>query len=186
MNIRKAIFLDRDGVITNPVFDKIRKVERAPHILSEVELYPSTIGSLRKLTDMNYSLFIVTNQPDAVKGWVDINSLIDIKNYIIKKFKSNKINLVDNYYCFHHPSVAPCQCRKPSPYFLLQAKKTYDIDLSESWMIGDRYTDVECGGRAGTKTILIGEKNEISDFYAKDLKEAVEIIEFYNNIERKK
>ena len=96
------------------------------------------------------------------------------------------IGIRDDYYCFHHPDFCPCECRKPSPYFLFKASKIYNIDLSKSWMIGDRNTDIICGINAGTKTIKITDEKEpiLADFVAKDLKEAVEIIEFYENINK--
>ncbi len=184
--MNKEIFLDRDGVITKPVYDKIRQTERAPWSIYEVELLPCVISSLEKLTYMGYSLFIVSNQPDFAKKLIDINSLKRVKQCVFEMLLSDKINLVKDYYCFHHPDFCTCECRKPSPYFLLQASKVYNINLSESWMIGDRNTDIVCGIDAGTKTIKItNTKSNLSDFVAKDLSEAVEIIEFYNKIIKK-
>lgn len=184
--MNRAIFLDRDGVITKPVFDTVRQTERAPWHLNEVEFFPNVISSLKKFTDMGYSIFIVSNQPDFVKKLVDKDSLMRIRKYVFETILSNKINLMKDYYCFHHPDFCVCECRKPSPYFLLQAGKSYNINLSESWMIGDRETDIVCGKEARTKTIKISQiKSDLSDFMAKDLSEAVEIVEFCNKIEIK-
>ena len=184
--MNRAIFLDRDGVITKPVFDEVRQVERAPWNVDEVELYPNVMSSLEKLTNMGYSLFIVSNQPDFAKKLIDINSLKRVRQCVFEMLLSDKIDLVKDYYCFHHPDFCTCECRKPSPYFLLQASKIYNINLSESWMIGDRETDVICGKNAGTKTIKItNAKSNLSDFVAKDLSEAVEIVDFYNKINKK-
>ena len=178
----KAVFLDRDGVINKPIFDKNRSVYRPPWDIKEVELMPYVIESLKKLSDTEYTLFLITNQPDFVKGLVSINTLKRIKRYIFEILVSNGIMLKNHYYCFHHPDYCMCECRKPSPYFLLQSAKIYNIDLNQSWMIGDRDKDVVCGQRAGTKTILIDninpkEKRESKPSYTcKNIKEATDII----------
>jgi D-glycero-D-manno-heptose 1,7-bisphosphate phosphatase len=184
--MNRAIFLDRDGVITKPIFDEKREEYRPPWSVSEVEFMPKSIESLKTLSKIGYSLFIVTNQPDFVKGNVDIKNLKEIRQYVFNKLIDEDINLKNDYYCWHHPDYCTCECRKPSPYFLLQASKIYDIDLKKSWMIGDRNTDIICGINAGTKTIKIAnEKSNVSDFTAKDLEEAVEIIKFCDNIRNK-
>jgi len=185
--MNRAVFLDRDGVITKPAYDEIRKTYRAPWSVSEVEFMPHVFESLREIYNEGYSLFIVSNQPDFVKGLIDINSLKEVRKFVFETLMINEIGIRNDYYCWHHPDYCSCECRKPSPYFLLQASKIYNINLSESWMIGDRETDVMCGKSAGTKTIRIGNrKSTLSDFIAKDLKEAMEIIKFYNNTQYKK
>jgi len=178
----KAVFLDRDGVINKPIYDVKREIYRPPWTVSETEIMPFVFESLKQLSNNGYSLFIVTNQPDAVKGLVSINALKRIKRYVFELMASNSIILRNHYYCFHHPDHCACMCRKPSPYFLLQASKIYIIDLSESWMIGDRDKDIKCGQNAGVKTILVdnidpNEKQESKPSYTcKNIKEATEII----------
>jgi D-glycero-D-manno-heptose 1,7-bisphosphate phosphatase len=182
----RGIFLDRDGVITKTVYDEKRDIYRPAWNISEVELMPNVIKSLKQLYNFGYSLFIVSNQPDFSKGLVDLETLKEIRKYVFEKLMISNIGIRDDYYCFHHPDFCPCECRKPSPYFLLQASKTYNIDLSRSWMIGDRDTDVVCGKNAGTKTIKISnEKSNLATFTAKDLKEVTEIVEFCDKIKGK-
>jgi len=178
----KAIFLDRDGVINKPVYDTNRKIYRPPWTVSETEIMPFVFESLKQLSNNGYSLFLVTNQSDFVKSLVSINALKRIKRYVFELMISNGIMLKNQYYCFHHPDYCTCECRKPSPYFLLQAAKIYNINLSKSWMIGDMDRDIICGQNAGTKTILVdnidpNEKQESKPSYTcKNIKEATEII----------
>lgn len=182
----KAVFLDRDGVITKPIYNEKENEYRPAWNVSEVELMPNVIESLKQLYNLGYSLFLVTNQPDFVKGRIDINSLKTVKQHVFDTLIKNGVNIRNDYYCWHHPDYCPCECRKPSPYFLLQASKIYNVDLSKSWTIGDRDTDVVCGKNAGTKTIKIsGEKSKLANFTADDLKEAAEIIKFCDNIKKK-
>ena len=183
----KAIFLDRDGVITKPIFDEKRDEYRPPWSISEVEFLPHVLESLKEIYNEGYSLFIVSNQPDFAKGLIDIKSLKEIRQFVFKTLMVNEIGIRNDYYCWHHPDFCTCECRKPSPYFLIQASKMFKLDLKKSWMIGDRNTDVLCGINAGTKTIKISEvKSDIADFTAKDLSEAVEIIKFCEKIKKKK
>lgn len=173
----KAIFLDRDGIITEPVFDKERKIYRPPWNVSEFKLLPNVIENLKKLRDNGYDLFLVTNQPDSAKGFVPLSSLIEIKYHLINILVLNNIYFKEYYYCFHHPIYSECECRKPSQYFLLKASKDYHIDLKESWMIGDREKDILTGINAGCKTILVnGHSNVQPNHTVRNLLEAVYII----------
>ncbi len=186
--IEKAIFLDRDGVITKPIYDEKREEYRPAWSVSEVEFLPNVFESLREIYNEGYSLFIVSNQPDFVKGLIDINSLKDVRKFVFETLMINNIGIRDDYYCFHHPDFCPCECRKPSPYFLFQAKKMYNLNMKKSWMIGDRNTDVVCGKNAGTRTIKIGygrPSQSLADFVARDIKEAAEMIKFCDKIKKK-
>lgn len=90
----------------------------------------------------------------------------------LKSIASGNIHFAGCYYCFHHPAfTGTCVCRKPSPYFLRQAQDTFNLDLTQSWMIGDRESDVVCGQAAGTRTIHISEAaiSQAADFSAPDL-----------------
>lgn len=185
--IERAIFLDRDGVIIKSIYDEKQDTYRAPWSISEVEFIPNAIEALKEMYNMGYSLFIVTNQPDYAKGFISLDKLKEIREYINLILYNEEIGIRDDYYCFHHPDYCTCKCRKPSPHFLIKASEKYKLNLKRSWMIGDRNTDIICGINAGTKTIKISEeKSNISDFTAKDLKEAVEIIKFCDNLRKKK
>lgn len=175
--MNKAVFLDRDGIINETVFDPIRKIQRPPWSLSEFKLMPYIIENLERLRNSNFELFLVTNQPDFAKGLTSIKNLAEIKYHLINIMVLNKIFFKEHYYCFHHPSQAICECRKPSPYFLLKASEDYRIDLKASWMIGDRETDILAGINAGCRTILVNGRSKIQPNHTvRNIIEAVNII----------
>lgn len=173
----RAVFFDRDNTLNETIFDTNRQVERPPWKVSELKLKPFVIESLRRLHE-HYCLFLVTNQPDYVAGRVSLGALMEIKYHLMNLMLLNGVHFRCYYYCFHHPSKEICECRKPSPYFLLKACEEYHIDLKNSWMVGDRDIDIICGKRAGTKTIQICDENciSIADYRVNNIKEAVDII----------
>ena len=157
---RKAVFLDRDGVINQNVFYPDSSEFESPRSVEEFELYPWTLEALRRLCDAGYMLFVVSNQPNFAKGKSSLEPLREIGDALIAQTAASGIDIVASYYCFHHPaSLLPgysaCNCRKPSPKFLFEAAAEYNLELEQSWMVGDRPTDIECGLRAGVKTIRI-------------------------------
>lgn len=156
--MNKAIFFDRDGVLVKTVNN------RAPWREEELELY-SEVDCLKQLK--GYDLFLISNQPDAAKGKTIYAELHKIHERFHKILKSKGIYFKRYYYCYH-TKEDNCSCRKPSPYFLLKAKKDYNLDFSQSWLIGDKNTDIECGMNAGIMTIKIDENMT--------LKKAVEVI----------
>lgn len=175
----KGIFLDRDGTLNKLIFDSNRGIYRPPWSISEFELLPDVIESLKRL-NKEYILFLVTNQPDGATGLTALQKLLEIKYHFINIMILNKIHFKEHYYCLHS-SADKCKCKKPKPYFLLKASKDYHIDLSGSWVIGDRDVDIECGQNAGTKTIriqngLYDNLSVVPTFKAKNIKEATDII----------
>jgi D-glycero-D-manno-heptose 1,7-bisphosphate phosphatase len=117
--------------------------------------------------DAGYLLLLVSNQPNYAKGKVSLETLDAIHRKVVTALMTAAVEFEDVYYCLHHPAgviaayTGSCICRKPSPYFLLKAHDQFGIDLSQSWMIGDRSTDTECGKAAGSKTIRVrGESKE--------------------------
>lgn len=157
----KAVFLDRDGVINHNVFYSDSQEWESPRKPEELKLISGVFLAIKKIQQANYKIFIVSNQPSAAKGKTSIDNLKAISSLLLAQFKKNNIYLTEAYYCYHHPAgIIPsytkqCLCRKPSPYFLLQAQKKYQLDLKKSWMIGDRVTDIECGQKAGVKVLGI-------------------------------
>jgi D-glycero-D-manno-heptose 1,7-bisphosphate phosphatase len=185
----KAVFLDRDGVLNELVLNPATGEYEPPHRIGDMKLFSYVFECLGKIQDSGYDLFLVSNQPDYAKG----KSTLGVLEQIHKKFDQlltlHGIHFREYYYCYHHPGGTipeysyECICRKPKPFFLFKAEKDYNIDLGNSWMIGDRDTDIECGKAAGTKTILIEEPlsvnkrgNSMPDFTVINLIEAVEII----------
>ncbi len=146
--MKKAIFLDRDGVL-NKLIIRDGKAQ-APYTLEEFDLYPGVKEALKFIKDAGYLAIVVTNQPDVARGWVKKESVELVNNKIKELLPVDDIKI-----CFHTNSDN-CQCRKPLPGMLTEAAMEWEIDLTESFMIGDRYGDISAGSSAGCKTILIG------------------------------
>jgi len=187
--MKKAVFLDRDGVLNELVLNPVTGEYEPPHIPEDLVLYPYVFESLRSLLDAGFILFLISNQPDYAKGKTTLESLKAVHAKLDDIFKSAGIRFTEYYYCYHHPNGIvpeysfPCDCRKPKPYFLQKAVRDHDVDLKNSWMIGDRDSDIECGKSAKTHTIIIEEPHSsgsrgssIPDFTSANLKDAVKII----------
>ncbi len=162
----KAVFFDRDGTLVKLVNG------HAPWKEEELELYP--ISCLNQLKD--YQFFIISNQPDAAKGHTTYSELHNIQSKFKQILELKGIHFTQYYYCYHR-TQDNCRCKKPSPYFLLKAAKDYHIDLPNSWMIGDRESDILAGINAGCKTILVnGHSNIQPNHTVRNIIEAVNII----------
>ena len=175
---QKAIFLDRDGTI-NKYVGFLRRID-------DFELIEGVSEAIKKINSSPYLAIVVTNQPVIARGEVTVEEL----NLIHKKMETllgkdgGYINAL--YYCPHHPDCGyegeikelkrKCDCRKPKPGMLLKAAEDFNIDLSQSWMIGDGENDIKAGKAAGCKTILVGKEMHGQDFSASDLKQAIEIV----------
>ena len=145
----KAVFLDRDGTVNVGV----PKYERVSS-LDKVELLPNTLEALHLLATLDYGVFFVTNQLGISEGLITMKEFDEINNKILELVAPSGIVILKTYLC-PHGEAEDCECRKPKPKLLLDAAKEFDIDLAESWMIGDRQSDVATGINAGTKTILV-------------------------------
>ena len=158
-NKQKAIFLDRDGTI-NKYVGYLRTPE-------QFELLEGAGEAIRKINLSGYLAIVVTNQPVIARGEVTVDGLQQIHNKMETMLGKEGAYLDGVYYCPHHPDKGfageveelkiVCECRKPKAGLLLQAAKDFNIDLSQSWMIGDSENDVLAGKNAGCKTALIGE-----------------------------
>lgn len=158
-NKQKVIFLDRDGTI-NKYVGYLRTPE-------QFELLDGVGEAIRKINLSGYLAIVVTNQPVIARGDVTVDGLQQIHNKMETMLGKEGAYLDGVYYCPHHPDKGfageveelkiVCECRKPKAGLLLQAAKDFNIDLSQSWMIGDSENDVLAGKNAGCKTALIGE-----------------------------
>lgn len=158
----RAVFLDRDGVLNRNVFYADTRAWESPRDADAVELTGGLANALHSLRVAGYLLIVVSNQPNAAKGKCSREALDQTHSRLVALLAAEGVPLDAHFICFHHPDyTGPCACRKPEPFFLLQAAARYGIDLSQSWMIGDRAGDVACGRAAGTRTIWIdsGEGN---------------------------
>jgi len=171
--MNRAVFLDRDGVINRAY---VRGGRPYPPIsLAEIEILPGVAKALAALREAGFLLIVVTNQPDVARGTMPREIVEEINKYL-----SAHLAIDEFYTCFHDNSDG-CNCRKPLPGALLAAAKKYDIDLGKSYMVGDRWRDIEVGQQAGCKTLFIdygyAEKQpESVDYRIKSLAEAAQII----------
>lgn len=176
MQKRKAIFMDRDGVINRLIMKD--GVGRAPYTLDDFDIFPGVEEACLKSKESQFLNIVVTNQPDVSRGWVSLGSVELINNRVRELLSIDDIKI-----CFHTNSDR-CTCRKPMPGMLLEAAEQWNIDLHQSFMIGDRYSDIAAGVAAGCKTVLVGPGDAQGNFpdptfKASSLLEGVEAILFF-------
>jgi D-glycero-D-manno-heptose 1,7-bisphosphate phosphatase len=168
-----AMFLDRDGVINRAV---IRAgVPCPPASLNELEILPGVPAALAALRAGGYRLVVVTNQPDVARGSTSREFVCDIHARL-----ADTLTLDAILTCFHD-DAADCECRKPKPGLLLQAARELSLDLASSFMVGDRWRDVEAGRRAGCRTFYVdqGYENSVpacTDFRVQSLSQAAGMV----------
>lgn len=183
--MNKAVFLDKDGTL---IINVPYNVDR-----NKVKLYPETGEALQAIKRAGFLLIMVSNQAGVAKGMFKAKSLDEVSEALNEKLKPYSVQLDGIYYCPHHPDGSvkkyskDCTCRKPKAGMLLKAAKEFNIDLSQSWMIGDILNDVQAGNLAGCRTILIDNGNETEwilneerrpDYTVKNLAEAKNFILF--------
>jgi D-glycero-D-manno-heptose 1,7-bisphosphate phosphatase len=171
--MKSAVFLDRDGVINKPVI--INGKPYPPASLEELEILPGVEAGIDLLKTNGFAIFVITNQPDVARGKVSIDKVQAINDHL--KFLLS----IDEVYCCFHDDIADCNCRKPKPGMLLKASEDWQLSISECYMIGDRWRDIEAGKRAGVKkSILIdydyNEKKVSADYECRTFSEAVNYI----------
>ena len=170
-----AVFLDRDGVI-NRALERDSK-PYPPRSLSEFEILPEVPAACAKLKQAGFLLIVVTNQPDVGRGTLKKEIVEAIHAGMCRQLPIDRVEV-----CYHPgQGASDCDCRKPKPGMLLRAAKELGIDLAQSWMVGDRWRDIDCGHAAGCRTIFIDRGytealKQQPNFLAKNLLEAAEII----------
>jgi len=179
----KAVFMDRDGTI-------IEDVGYLNHP-GAIQFIPGSIEAIKMLNAAGYKVIVITNQAGVARGLISENMLQTIDKTLHKWLLSGGAHLDGIYYCPHHPEHGyypyrqVCECRKPHPGLIKRAQKDFDIDLSQSYMIGDKATDIEAGQKVGVKTIMVlsghgteekGKLKNAPDQFAANLLEAVKQI----------
>ncbi|MDE5722544.1 MAG: HAD-IIIA family hydrolase [Clostridia bacterium] len=169
-NKQKAIFLDRDGTV-NKYVGFLRNVD-------EFELCEGAAAAIKKINSSGYLAIVVTNQPVVARGEVTFDGLQDIHNKMETLLGKDGAYVDGIYFCPHHPHKGfegeipelkiDCDCRKPKSGMLKQAAENFNIDLSQSWIVGDGENDVLCGINAGCKTAFIGQDDR-ADICGKNL-----------------
>ena len=145
----RAVFLDRDGVL-NKAYVRDGK-PYSPDTVEEMIIAPDAADALARLHEHGFRLIVATNQPDIARGRLTRAQVDAMNGYLRSKLPLDGIEMCT------HDDADHCDCRKPKPGLLLQAAAREGIDLSQSFMVGDRYRDIEAGHSARCRTILIGD-----------------------------
>ncbi len=171
---KKAIFLDRDGVINKDKNYIFRK--------KDFEFIDGVFEACRYFQKIGYQLIVVTNQSGISRGYYQKEDFYNLTNWMLEKFKSQNIKILDVFFCPHGPK-STCNCRKPKPGMLLDAKEKHKIDMKNSWMIGDKEADISAANAAGIEnTILVKTGHEIDEdnsnakIILKSMQDTIEII----------
>ena len=170
---KRAVFLDRDGVLNHTFFRNGKP--RAPESLEQFTFIPGTKTAIDFLKNAGFITVVVTNQPDVARGWQKKEIVQAMNDIVLKELEVHDLKV-----CFHDDQEG-CDCRKPNPGMLLEAAVAWDIDLANSFMVGDRLSDIEAGNRAGCTGILIGagdsfQVSKSPSFQTESLIQAVEWI----------
>lgn len=200
---RRAVFLDRDGVINLLVYHQEQGIIDSPFTPAQFELLPHVGEAIRRFHEMGYKVVLVSNQPGIAKRHLTAETFERIREKMKKELAKDGAFFDGEYYCLHHPEAnierlkVNCECRKPKPGMLLKATKEMQIDPLRSWMIGDGLTDIKAGKSAGSRTILLGkqkcelchmmdEENARPEAICADLLEATKVIELAGDVVRSK
>ena len=144
----KAIFLDRDGVL-------IRERGDYTFLLEDVSINEGVFDALRIFLDAGFKLIVISNQSGISKGLYTQQQADFIHFHLNRNFAAKKIYIEEFYYCPHHPDITNCICRKPDSQLLEKAIARFDIDVRNSWFIGDADRDVEAGDKIFLNTYKI-------------------------------
>lgn len=172
--MKKALFLDRDGVI-NKEYSYVHKAEN-------FEFIEGVFEALKKAQEKGYLLIIVTNQAGIGRGYYLEDDFFRLTEWMIEAFKSHGVHIDRVYHCPHGPDDG-CECRKPEAGMIKSAAADFNIDLENSWLVGDKESDIEASIKAGIKNHIlvrsghkIDEKSSKAGHICDSLKEAVKLI----------
>lgn len=172
---RPAVFLDRDGVIILEK-DFQRDVE-------DTEFFPNTVSALKAI-DSRFEKVVISNQSGIARGFFTDDNVRKFNERLSEMLEAEGIGIKAWYFCPHGPDDG-CSCRKPNPGMILKAEKEHSLDLKNSWIIGDKSSDIIAGQRAGLRTILVrtgyagkepGALAIVPDFVVDNLLDAVALI----------
>ena len=170
----KTIFLDRDGVIN--------KEKNYLHKIEDFEFIKGVFDACKHFNNLDFKIIIITNQSGISKGLFTEKDFQKVTSWMKNQFLENGISILDIFHCPHNPQLH-CNCRKPKPGLFFQAKKKYNINMKNSWMIGDKEIDIKGSNSAEVyNTILvrsghkIDEKNSNAKFIIDSINDATKII----------
>ena len=146
--VRPAVFLDRDGTLN---MDK-----GYVHCIEDWEWIPGSVDALAALRRAGFLVIVVTNQAGIARGYYGEAAVNNLHEKINRELQEHGGQIDGFYHCPHHPEFsATCECRKPKPGLIHAARRDFDIDLSRSWLVGDKASDIQAGWAAGVKSILV-------------------------------
>jgi len=181
MKPNKAVFLDRDGVIT-------RDPPHYAHRIDQLTLIDGCGEAIKKLNSADYRVIVVTNQSGVARGMYPEESVKIFNDEMVKRLRNADAHIDAIYYCPHHPDATlpeyriDCSCRKPKSGMIIEGGEKFHIDLKSSFLVGDKWTDIEAGRTAGCRTILVktghglleyNREQHAVDYIADDLLDAV-------------
>jgi D-glycero-D-manno-heptose 1,7-bisphosphate phosphatase len=181
----KALFLDRDGIINEDVeyLYKIEDFKFVDHIFEVCSFF----------IERSFIIIVYTNQSGIARGFYSEKDFFILNEWMIQRFKDHNIPIAGVYFCPHHPELGigsyriTCQCRKPAPGMILDARRDHNIDLSRSFLVGDRESDIEAGRNAGVGYNILIEsryvdatKKSSADMVAKSLKHLIDQLKLMN------
>jgi D-glycero-D-manno-heptose 1,7-bisphosphate phosphatase len=155
--MKKALFLDRDGVINHDPGDYT-------YSLSEFHILPTVIHALQLAQSKGYEIILITNQGGVAKGLYTQATVEEIHDFFRNECKKNEIHITQIYYSIDHPEIANSISRKPHSLMVQRALQRFNIDPEQSFMIGDRDRDVECAEGAGVKGIKMEVNGPLLDY----------------------
>ena len=151
--MKRAVFIDRDGTIS----EEVGYINHP----SRFRVFPYAAAAIKQLNDNGWLAIVVTNQAGVARGYFSEEMIQTVHAEMKQELERNGARLDAIYYCAHHPSVGDppyrldCDCRKPKPGLISRAAQDFEIDLADSWMLGDRYSDVELARNAGVKSMFV-------------------------------
>jgi len=151
--MRRAVFIDRDGTIS----EEVGYINHP----SRFRVFPYAAAAIKHLNEAGWLAIVVTNQAGVARGYFSEDMIKTVHAEMTKELEHGSARLDAIYYCAHHPSVGEppyrfdCDCRKPKPGLISRASRDLNIDLAGSWMVGDRYSDVELARNAGVKSMFV-------------------------------
>ncbi len=150
---RRAVFIDRDGTLS----EEVGYINHP----SRFRLFPYSAEAIKLLNDHGWLAVVTTNQAGVARGYFSEDLIATVHTVMTTEIERGGARLDAIYYCAHHPSVGEppyridCDCRKPKPGLISKAAEDLTLDLSQSWMVGDRYSDVELARNAGVRSALV-------------------------------
>ncbi len=159
----RAVFLDRDGVLNELIYNSEGDISESPRSPQQFRLLPKVGEAIRTLNQSGFKVIIVSNQPDIAKGKTSEEAFNRIRRRMVRLLARSGAHIDGEYYCFHHPHAAVrkyrrnCQCRKPKPGLILKATREMKLSTRHSYMVGDRPADIIAGGAAKCTTVWLND-----------------------------